>query len=333
MKSVLRALVIACCMTLTVTGARSAEILISTENTADHFQTIFLQKFAATLNAEISEHRFRVIHSAQAFKDRDVAEALSTGRIAMAAPGIWHLGRFSADLNALLLPSFMGFGSADVRKIVDGDFGTRLNQSLEKNLNVRVLGRWLDLGPAHIFTRNVAVNHFGDLRGLRIRYAGGEGNALRLKAMGAIPVLIPWPNVPDALDRKEIDGLLTTTSTVVSAALWKHGIAHAFLSYSYYPFYVPLISHDVWARLKPATRDIITRVWEDMIDGGRKLAVTHQQASLITAAQNNIDIADPGLAERQKQRLVLLAHQGELAATAGISQAAVRTLTQIAGQP
>lgn len=328
---VFRVVVFAFCMALSL-NAKSAEILISTENTADHFQTIFLEDFAKALNSSISEHKFRVVHSAQAFKDRDVAEALSSGRIAIAAPGIWHLGRFAPDLNALLLPSFMGLDSQAVRELVDNDFGVRLNHAIEKNLNVRVIGRWLDLGPAHIFTREASVNHFDDLRGLRIRYAGGEGNALHLKELGAIPVLIPWPNVPEALDRKEIDGLLTTTSTVASAALWEHGIAHAFLSHSYYPFYMPLMSQDIWARLSPTVRETILRTWEEMVDEGRKQAITHQQASLITAAQNNVEIVAPDEAERSYQRLDLLRHQVDLAETIGISEEALNTLMQIAGE-
>jgi C4-dicarboxylate-binding protein DctP len=330
--SAFRILVFAFCAVLTLNTAKSADILISTENTTDHFQTIFLEDFAKALNNSIREHKFRVVHSAQAFKDRDVAEALSSGRIAIAAPGIWHLGRFAPDLNALLLPSFMGRDSQSVRELVDSDFGDRLNHAIEKNLNVRVIGRWLDVGPAHIFTRETPINHFGDLRGLRIRYAGGEGNALHLKELGAIPVLIPWPNVPEALDRKEIDGLLTTTSTVVSAALWEHGIAHAFLSHSYYPFYMPLISQDIWARLSPNVRDIIQQTWEDMVDEGRKQAIRHQQASLITAAQNNIEIVAPDDAERAQQRHDLLRHQPGFAKTIGISDDALKTLNQIAGE-
>ena len=298
----------------------AAEIQISTENTTSHFQTVVLQTYAAALNSHIPEHNFEVIHSARAFSDRDVAEAVSSGRVAIAAPGIWHLGRYSSDLNALLLPSFMGLGAADVRAVVDGPVGRTLQSALEKQLNVKVIGRWLDLGPAHIFTREKEITSFEDLKGLRIRYPGGEANALRLSALGAIPVLIPWPNVPEALDREEIDGLLTTTSTVVSAALWDHGINYAFLSHSYYPFYLPLISGDIWNRLPAQQRRLIEDDWEAMIEDGRALAVRHQEQSLFTLREHGIEITTPSSEERDHQRSELLGQQHSMADIIGISE-------------
>lgn len=307
-------------------AVQAAEIRISTENTTSHFQTIVLQSYATALNEHIPAHDFKVIHSARAFSDRDVAEAASSGRVAFAAPGIWHLGRYSSELDALLLPGFMGLGPAEVRKVVDGPIGQSLQKALEQQLNVKVIGRWLDLGAAHIFTRNAQINTFDDLKGLRIRYAGGEANALRLAALGAIPVLIPWPNVPEALDRKEIDGLLTTTSTVQSAALWEHGIRYAFLSHSYYPFYVPLISGDIWKRLSPDQRSQVTTDWDNIIDNGRALAVHHQDSSLQTLQAHGIVITEPSLQARDKVREALLGQQSSMARKIGISDETLATI-------
>lgn len=310
----------------------AAEILISTENTPSHFQTVLLQSYAERLNNDIPGHEFRLVHSAKAFRDRDVAEALSSGRVAIASPGIWHLGRYSNELNALLLPSFMGLGASEVRAVVDGPFELVLRKSLEDRLNVKVIGRWLDLGPAHIFTRDKEIRNFNDLKGLRIRYAGGEGNALRLAAMGAVPVLIPWPSVPEALDREEIDGLLTTTSSVVSASLWENGIKHAFLCHSYYPFYVPLISGDIWQRLTKSQRGKIRSNWEAMIDHGRQMAIDHQNSSLVTLAEKGVSIMRPSEDERHAIRMKLVAQQTEMARTLGISDRTLITLERAKGR-
>ncbi|WP_082049523.1 TRAP transporter substrate-binding protein DctP [Thalassospira sp. HJ] len=310
---------------------KAAEIQISTENTTSHFQTVVLQNYAAALNADIPAHHFDVVHSARAFNDRDVAEAVSTARVAIAAPGVWHLGQYSSDLNALLLPSLMGLGAEDVRKLVDGPVGQALDASLEEQLNVKVIGKWLDLGPAHIFTRNKPVASFDDLKGLRIRYAGGDANALRLAALGAVPVLIPWPNVSEALDRGEIDGLLTTSSTVVSASLWEHGLTHVFLSHSYYPFYVPLISGDIWKRLSETQRKAITDNWEDMIGAGRKLAVSHQESSMALLRENGIIVTAPSDQEREAVRRNLASHQRDMAREIGISDQMLDILAQHGG--
>ncbi|MCC9625603.1 TRAP transporter substrate-binding protein DctP [Thalassospira sp. MA62] len=330
--NILTSIVVGFLILLAAPSARSAEIIISTENTSTHFQTLHLQAYAVALDAAISEHNFKVIDSAKAFRGRDVAEAVSANRVGMAAPGLWHLGRFSPDLNALLLPSFMGLGAQETRKLVDGPFGASLNQGLESKLNIKIIGKWLDVGPAHIFTREKEVTSFDDLKGLRIRYAGGDANALRLKAMGAEPVLIPWPGVPDALDKAEIDGILSTSSTVASASLWKHGIRHAFLSHSYYAFYVPMISRDIWNRLTPPMHEKITGWWEKMIDDGRLMSVEHQRNALQTLQIHNIVIHKPTAQESAQERQELLLHQADFADQIGVSKQALEALETILGR-
>ena len=312
--------------------AKAAEIQISTENTMAHFQTVFLQSYATALNEAIPEHHFTVVHTAKAFSDREVAAAVSSARVAIAAPGIWHLGQYSSDLDALLLPCFMGLEAQNVRSLVDGEVGQALSESLEKYLNINVFGKWLDVGPAYIFTRDKAIHRFSDLKGLRIRYAGGTANALRLAALGATPVLIPWPNVSEALEKGEIDGLLSTSSAVVSAALWDHGISHAFRSRSYYPFYVPVISRDIWKRLSEDQRDTIADTWNEMISDGRSLAVTHDEMSINQLRTNGVSISTPSKNDLDTVRRMLITHQHEIAQQVGISENMLGILAQHGGK-
>ncbi len=316
---------------LSVVPAKTAEIQISTENTVAHFQTVFLQNYAKALNEAIPEHHFTVIHTAKAFSDREVAAAVSSARVAIAAPGIWHLGQYSSDLDALLLPYFMGLEAQTVRTLVDGKVGQALSSSLERHLNIKVFGKWLDVGPAYIFTRDKAINRFSDLKGLRIRYAGGTANALRLAALGATPVLIPWPNVSEALENSEIDGILSTSSAVVSAALWEHGIKYAFRSNSYYPFYVPVISRDIWKRLSDDQRDIIADTWNEMISEGRALAVAHDEMSINKLRTNGTSITTPSTEDLDTVRRALRTHQHEIAQQVGISENMLGILAQYGG--
>lgn len=297
---------------------RGAELLISTENTAGHPQTQFLETFATALSGGIAPHTVVMRHSAQAYRGQDEAEALATGKIAFAAPGIWLLGQFNTDLNALLLPAFMGWSGEALAPIVDGALGQHLNAGLEANLNAVVIGPWLDLGPAHIFTRDQPVSRFSDLKGLRIRYAGGAANARVLEALGAIPVLIPWPDVPNALDRGAIDGLLTTASTVVSAKLWDHGIHHGFLSGTYYAYYVPLASRPVWNRLSASQKTAVRGAWGNHIGEGRERARASQQEALGRLRAEGVILTDPGPEDDRRTRLSLAQLQAEMVRDLGL---------------
>jgi C4-dicarboxylate-binding protein DctP len=291
----------------------AANLHISTENTPRHFQTQHLERFASLLSNRLDSHRISVLDSAQAFRDRDLPDALSNGKIAMGVPGIWHLGRYVPDVNALLLPAFMGRKSEELHPIVDGPLGAQLNQALEAKLDVVVIGGWLDLGPAHIFTKSAHINSFSDLKGLKIRYPGGSANSERLKRLGANPILIPWPNVLHALENDQMDGLLTTASTVASARLWQKGISHAFLSYSYYPFYIPMMSRSIWVRLSTVEQRIIIDTWQELLPLGRKAALNHQKASLQKLRDSGINIITPTRQASAETREKLMLYEPEIA--------------------
>lgn len=61
------------------------------------------------------------------------------------------------------------------------------------------------IGPYNISTRKPALSSLDDLRGLKIRGSGGTWD-LTLRAIGAVPVNFPPPEVREALERGTIDG-------------------------------------------------------------------------------------------------------------------------------
>lgn len=171
-------------------GVRAATptIRISTDNTASHVQTRVLRLFAERLEERLGGRVTVKVHdSATLFRDRDVIEAVAAGRVDMAAPGMWHLDRYVPDFAVFLLPMFYGLEHAVNYAVRDGEIGAILNQRLESVTGVRVLGRWIDLGEAHLFTRGVTCDGPEDIKGMRLRVAGGKGNAARIRALGAEP--------------------------------------------------------------------------------------------------------------------------------------------------
>ncbi len=266
--------------------AEGPVLVISTENTEAHVQTRVLRLFAeraeAALNGAV---RVEVVSGAALYRDRDVPDALAGGRVAMAAPGTWHLGQHVPDFNIPLLPMFYGQPPAVSHALVDGDFGRLLSERLEKAIGVHVLGRFIDLGQAHVFTRKVPVASPDDFGGLRIRVAGGRANQQRLVALGAEPILIPWPELPEVLRAGQVDGALTTAATVVSAELWIHGLDHACLDQEYFPQYVPMVSGTLWSRLPPPIRDALTDAWESVVAEARSMALDDQAAAIVILRQ------------------------------------------------
>jgi len=81
--------------------------------------------------------------------------------------------------------------------------GTLARREFQPN-GVVALMAW-SIGPYGISTRKPALHSLDDLRGLKIRGSGGTWD-LTLRAIGAVPVNFPPPEVREALERGTIDG-------------------------------------------------------------------------------------------------------------------------------
>ena len=269
---------------------------ISTENSAEHVQTRAVAEFVGLLKERLGD-KFDVAHyyGAELFRDRDVIKALDAGQVEMAAPGSWQLDRFEPNIGLFLLPAFYGAGPDVYHALLDGVVGQELVKRLEKRLDVKVIGRWLDLGHANLYGVKKKITRHDDIAGLRIRSPGGLANEARLKALGAFPITIPWPDLPEALSRGAADGLLTTHATIVSAALWNAGVKYAFEDHEYFPMYIPMVRGSFWRRLSPEQQQIIRDAWDSIVDKARLEAARAQDqaASVLTAHGVEITIPDP----------------------------------------
>lgn len=295
-------------------------IRISTENTAGHVQTRVLRLFAERLEARL-EGRIRVeVHDdAALFRDRDVVEAVAAGRVDMAAPGMWHLDRYEPGFAVFLLPMFYGREHAVNYAVRDGATGQALNAKLHAVTGTHVLGRWIDLGEAHLFTQGARISGPADIAGLRLRFAGGEGNAERLRALGAEAVIIPWPDLPSALAADSIDGALTSAGTVVSANLWEQGIDGAYLDRQYFAQYVPIVSPRLWARLPDPVRLAMTETWEGVVEEARIMAESAQIEALKRLEDAGVTMVRPSREVLAQTRRALMEHQPGIVETLGLS--------------
>jgi TRAP-type C4-dicarboxylate transport system substrate-binding protein len=287
---------------------------ISTENVGSHVQTVAVRRFAEEL-ARLTEGRLNVTHQwdARMFRDREVLYALNQGKVEMAVPGAWHIGRFQPNVGIFLLPAFYGREASEIHAIVDGPVGDRISESIETALSVKVIGRWIDLGHAHLFTVNTPIVRHEDIRGMKIRVAGGLGNALRIEALGGDPMIIAWPDLPPKLTQGVVEGVLTSFETVASAGLQDNGIRYAFADRQYFPQYVPMIRRDFWDRMPSDLRAIILRTWEQHVDGARKAAAEAQMAARTTLSKSGVVITEPEPADLRKWRKILMARQAEMA--------------------
>ena len=115
----------------------------------------------------------------------------------------WTLQNYTARLQKLEvfeLPFMMTNAEATSRAA--WDYAQKFMQDEFKD--VKLLAVHVH-GPGNIYTKTKAVKTMADLRGLKVRAPTRQVNKM-IAAMGATPVAMPVPQVPDALSKGVIDG-------------------------------------------------------------------------------------------------------------------------------
>lgn len=290
--------------------AKTYKIDISLETGPNHVRNKAMESWAQYLEEKSGgKLRVKVFHGASKYKGTNVPTALGQGALDMGAPGHWHLGKFVSEFGLLFLPAFYGASREQIYAVMDGDIGKELNDRIEKKLNVKVIGRHFDLGYGTMFTTDKELKSHADLVGLKMRVPGGAANLKRYEVFGASAIKVAWPDVPQALQRSLVDGVLTTYESVRSAKLWDSGLKYSLEDYQGFFQYVPMMSKRAWDRLPKELQDLVVSSWEERIDINRKTAMERQASAQADAEKNGISTRAATPEQLKAMRAKLLAVQ------------------------
>ncbi len=305
---------------------------ISLETSPNHVRNISVLEIAQELEKQAGgQLEVKVYHSASKFKDTDIPKALNQGAIDMGIPVTFHLGKYVSDFDAVDLPIFYGRTRQEIYKVTDGPVGAQLAASLEKKLGVKVIGKWMDLGHQHTYTLKHPIKVAADLKGLKIRTPGGAGNLARYEVLGAAPVKIAWPDVPQALQRGTMDGLMTTFESVRSAKLWDSGLKFAFENNQSFTQYVPIMAERSWKKYPKEIQDLIVKVWAEKIGPIRDLAEQRQKSATEDAKKQGITVAIPTKEDTAATRAKLMSAQDKLVEQLKINPELVKQMAKAMG--
>lgn len=275
----------------------------------------------------------QLFESGQLFSDLQVGKALLQDQVEMAAPGSWTMTGIIPDADFFQLPTLYGRPIDLIHKVVDGRPGALLEAQIEQKLRSHVIGPWLDLGFFNWYSTAKPLNGYADLKGLKIRNAGGAGQAWRTQFMGAIPNTTPLPNVPLALSQGTFDGLITTNETVASGQFWESGIGHALEDHQFIGEYIPMVSLTFWRKLSPDLQTLMTELWKEHIPDYRMKMAGAQAKARETMQAHGITVVVPSDTDLHAMRARMMADQDRLAKTSKISVEMVAALTTSIGAP
>lgn len=144
--------------------------------------------------------------NAQLYNQNDAQAALAQGAIHMTYGGPHFYEQWNSAWRLLEAPGVIE-NWGHFMKVMN----TPVFKDLEKDLaskGITILSWAGNCGDVYIFTRK-RCKTLADLKGLKIRYFGGEGQARALKALGITGVFLPYTEVVTALQTNQIDGVVT----------------------------------------------------------------------------------------------------------------------------
>ncbi|MDR1947671.1 MAG: TRAP transporter substrate-binding protein [Desulfovibrio sp.] len=127
------------------------------------------------------------------------------------------------EMGILAVP-YMIASSGDLRRIVNGGVGKRLEELLGKTANLAVLG-FFERGPRNV-TANRPIRTPDAMKGLKIRITASSISKAAMEAVGAKPVPMPISQVSDAIRRGVIEA---QENPLAMIATWKFYEVQKFL--------------------------------------------------------------------------------------------------------
>ncbi|MEZ5796673.1 MAG: TRAP transporter substrate-binding protein [Paracoccaceae bacterium] len=218
----------------------------------------------------------QVYPNSQLYKDKEELEALQLGAVQMLAPSLAKFGPLGAQQFELFDLPFM-FGSYDdLRKITQGEVGMRMLGLLEDK-GIKGLAFW-DNG-FKIMSANSPLNVPDDFLGLKMRIQSSKILEAEMQALGAVPQVMAFSEVYQALQTGVVDGTENPPSNMYTQKM--HEVQkHASVSNHGYLGYAVIVNKDFWDGLDPEIRAGLEKAMAEATDYANGIAKDENDKAL-----------------------------------------------------
>jgi tripartite ATP-independent transporter DctP family solute receptor len=210
-----------------------------------------------------------VYPSSQLGKLQELAEAVSTGTIALSHNTAGGIGSLHEPFGALDTP-YLYRDVDHLMKVMDVNSPVmkKLNDGLIKSAGVRVLYAYY-FGTRQL-TANKAVLSPGDLSGQKIRAIPFPIYMATVQGLGAVPVPVDWSEVPMALASGQVAGQENPVNVVLSSKLYEQQ-SHLMQTGHIMNAQLIVMNEKAWQNLTPAQRTEVAKVAADVRDRATKM--------------------------------------------------------------
>jgi tripartite ATP-independent transporter DctP family solute receptor len=258
--------------------------------------------------------------------DQATLSALKGGTVEMA---VMNSGILSSEVKALEVFDFpfLFANEKEADAIVDGPIGKKMHAALQEKGIVGLA--YQELGFRNITTGKRAINKVDDIAGLKLRVIPSPINVDWVKALGANPTPLPFPEVYAALEQGAIDGQENPISVIAANKFWEVQKFVALTNHQYNPQSV-IFSKKVWDTLSAADKKILEDSAQEAAKVQREAARASVAANLDLLKKNGMTVTQLPPAEvtklRDKMKPVIDKHSAALGTVVAEVQAELAKL-------
>ena len=194
--------------------------------------------------------KVEVYPNSQLYKDKEEVEALQLGAVQMLAPSLAKFGPLGAkEFEAFDLPFIFEDRNA-LRKVTEGEIGKSLLKKLDSK-GILGLAYW-DNG-FKIMSANRPLKSPDDFLGLKMRIQSSKVLEAQMKALGALPQVMAFSEVYQALQTGVVDGTENPPSNMYTQKMYEVQ-KHATMSRHGYLGYAVIVNKKFWEGLPADVR-------------------------------------------------------------------------------
>ena len=224
------------------------------------------------------------------YKDAEELEALQLGAVQILAPSTAKFAPLGVkEFEVLDLP-FLFPDQATYDRVINGDLGQGLFKRLQTK-GITGLAYW-DNG-FYVISANKPLIHPEDLKGLKMRISGSKVDDETLRGMGALPQIMAFSELYQALQSGVVDGAQNTASNYTTQKLNEvqkniTTIYHVHLQYAV------IVNKKFWDGLPADIRTTLEKAMKEATDYNNSIAQKENADALAAIrATGKTDIHDP----------------------------------------
>ncbi|MEO8935505.1 MAG: DctP family TRAP transporter solute-binding subunit [Burkholderiaceae bacterium] len=237
---------------------------------------------AAQRFKELAEERSKgrikveIFPNSSLYKDKEELEALQLGAVQMLAPSLSKFGPLGVRQFEIFDLPYLFPDDPAFQRVTQGATGKQLFALLEPR-QIKGLAYWS--GGFHVMSANKPLRTPSDVKGLKMRIPSSKVLEANERALGAIPQIMAFSEVYQALQTGVVDG----TENILSSYTTQKYIEvqkNITLTYHTHTGYAVVMNKAFWEGLAPDLQAVVASSIKDATDYEQKLVTEENDAAL-----------------------------------------------------